>query len=99
MIDSTPGVPGGDITTEFGVVRRLPTTSRIDADVDDDFDLDLFQAGFGDANVRLRTFPPSWARHHATTVMQSEPLVDDDAPSYTRGYRAAAYGYLRHCLD
>ena len=56
-------------------------------------------ACFDDANDRLCGFPPPWARHHASSTMASEPDPDDDEPSYTRGYRAALYGYLRHSAD
>ncbi|MEE4024654.1 hypothetical protein V1Y59_16325 [Gordonia sp. PKS22-38] len=63
---------------------------------DTHLDPDLFRQGFDDANTRLNAFPPAWARHHASTIMAAARDSDDDRPSYTRGYRAALYGYLRH---
>ncbi|MAU84948.1 MULTISPECIES: hypothetical protein [Gordonia] len=89
-----------DIVTPHGVVTRLPTSFPIvDHELDGHLDPDLFQKGFEDANERLCGFPPPWARHHASSTMAVEPDPDDEEPSYTRGYRAALYGYLRHAVD
>ncbi|MEE3853522.1 hypothetical protein VZC37_24525 [Gordonia sp. LSe1-13] len=63
---------------------------------DTHLDIDLFRRGFDDANAQLDAFPPAWARHHASTIMANKRDTDDAQPSYTRGYRAALYGYLRH---
>ncbi|AZG44709.1 hypothetical protein [Gordonia insulae] len=100
MTTFDPGAPELDITTAHGIVTRLPTSFPIiDPELDGHLDPDLFQKGFDDANSRLDTFPRSWARHHASTTMAAAPAADDDEPSYTRGYRAALYGYLRHSAD
>lgn len=97
MNPSTPEWPELDIVTPYGIVTRLPTSFPImDPELDGHLEPDLFQTGFDDANARLCALPPSWARHHATNVMDTEPDLDADDPSYTRGYRAAMYGYLRH---
>ncbi|MDR2281396.1 MAG: hypothetical protein LBE07_11155 [Gordonia sp. (in: high G+C Gram-positive bacteria)] len=99
-MSSTPEYPELDIVTPYGIVTRLPTSFPIiDPELDGHLDPCLFQAGFDDANMRLSAFPPSWARHHASTVLDTEPALDDDEPSYTRGYRAALYGYLKHTSD
>ena len=86
-----------DIVTEHGVVTRLPTSIPIyDADLDAALDPDLFQQGFCDAEAELAGMPPAWARHLAATTLDVPPPEDDEEPSYTRGYRAALYGHLRH---
>jgi hypothetical protein len=95
-----PDLPELDIVTPHGVVTRLPTSFPIyDAELDAHLDPDLFQQGFTDALTSLDEMPSSWARHHASTIMACPPDPDDDEPSYTRGYRAALYGHLRHSRD
>lgn len=86
--------------TPGGVVTRLPTSFPIvDPELDGHLDPDLFQQGFDDANARLCAFPRAWARHLADSTMATPPEPEDEEPSYTRGYRAALYGYLRHSSD
>ena len=96
MTTFDPDLPELDIVTEYGVVTRLPTSFPLyDAELDQHLDPDLFQRGFADATAELDSLPPSWARHHASSIMACPPAPDDDEPSWTRGYRAALYGHLR----
>ncbi|MGV9712085.1 hypothetical protein ACWDTI_15640 [Gordonia sp. NPDC003424] len=100
MTTHDTGLPALDTPTADGVVTRLPTSFPIvDPELDAHLDPDLFQRGFEDALSRLDSLPRTWARHHASTTMASAPDPDDDEPSYTRGYRAGLYGYLRHAKD
>ena len=97
MTATGPELPELDIVTDHGVVTRLPTSFPIyDADLDAHLDPDLFQQGFTDAMTRLEALPPTWARHHAASILAAAPDPADDEPSHTRGYRAALYGHLRH---
>ncbi|HEY9312362.1 hypothetical protein [Williamsia sp.] len=102
MTTIEPDLPELDIVTQYGVATRLPTSfPLIDPELDDALDPDLFQHGFDDALTRLESMPAPWALHFATLTMAAEPdlTAADPAraePSYTRGYRAALYGYLRH---
>jgi hypothetical protein len=90
-------LPDLDIVTEYGIVTRLPTSFPIyDADLDEHLDPDLFQKGFDDAEAALCALPAPWARQLASSTLDCPPDPDDEEPSYTRGYRAALYGYLRH---
>lgn len=70
-----------------------------DPDLDEHLDPDQFRQGFEDGTARLAILPRPWARHHASSTIASSPDPDDDEPSWTRGYRAALYGYLRHSVD
>ncbi|MDL9936416.1 hypothetical protein QSJ18_06655 [Gordonia sp. ABSL1-1] len=94
-----PEFPPLDIVTPYGTATRLPTSfPLIDPELDSALDPDHFQQGFDDAITRLESLPAPWARQLASTTMAAEPdpdLTEDDR-SYTRGYRAALYGYLRH---
>lgn len=100
MTTTNSELPGLDIVTTHGVVTRLPTSFPIiDPELDAHLDPDLFQRGFTDALARLDALPPTWARHHASSSLAVAPDPDDDEPSYTRGYRAGLYGYLRHTRD
>ncbi|GAC69730.1 hypothetical protein [Gordonia soli] len=97
MTPHEPELPELDIVTEYGIVTRLPTSFPIyDADLDEHLDPDLFQQGFVDAAGELDRMPCTWAHHHASRILACPPPEDDDEPSYTRGYRAAMYGHLRH---
>ncbi|EON31527.1 MULTISPECIES: hypothetical protein [Gordonia] len=90
-------LPELDIVTEHGVVTRLPTSFPIyDAELDEHLDPDLFQQGFLDAAADLDALPAPWARQLASSTLACPPHPDDEEPSYTRGYRAALYGHLRH---
>ncbi|GAB93091.1 hypothetical protein [Gordonia rhizosphera] len=100
MTTIDPDLPELDIVTAHGTVTRLPTSFPIiDPELDGHLDPDLFQKGFEDGNARLLTLPPAWARHHASSILACAPDPHDDEPSYTRGYRAALYGHLRHARD
>lgn len=97
MTTIEPDLPELDIVTQYGVATRLPTSfPLIDPELDVALDHDLFQHGFDDALTRLESMPTPWAHHFATLTMAAEPDLTADEPSYTRGYRAALYGYLRH---
>lgn len=86
-----------DIVTPYGTVTRLPTSYPIiDPELDDALDPDLFQKGFDDGLAQLGEMPATWARHLAGTILACPPDLDADDPSYTRGHRAACYGFLRH---
>ncbi|MFW0796807.1 hypothetical protein AAFP30_23580 [Gordonia sp. CPCC 205515] len=100
MTSNNTDLPDIDIVTAHGVVTRLPTSFPIiDPELDACLDPDLFQKGFADAVAVLDALPKPWARHHAASTMATAPDTDDDEPSYTRGYRAALYGHLRHARD
>jgi len=95
--DHGDDLPDLDIVTPYGVVTRLPTSFPIyDAELAAHLDADLFQKGFEDAEAELCALPLPWRMRLATKVLDSPPDPDDDEPSYTRGYRAAMYGYVRH---
>lgn len=74
----------------------LPSYSIIDPELDAHLDPDLFQRGFSDGLAHLATLPPAWARNYAATTTSTAPDPDDEEPSYTRGFRAALWGFLKH---
>ncbi|AUH68897.1 MULTISPECIES: hypothetical protein [Gordonia] len=77
-------------------VTRLPTSyPLVDPELDVCLDPDLFQQGFDESLAYLSSLPPTWARHHAASVLENGTDPDDDL-SYQRGYRAGLYGFLRH---
>lgn len=79
-----------------GSIPCLPSYSIIDPELDAHLDPDLFQRGFKDGLAHLEALPKAWARNYAATVTATAPDPDDDEPSYTRGFRAALWGFLKH---
>lgn len=72
-----------------------PESALADAELDASLDAQRFEQGFDDASNHLDGLPVAWARHHANSVLADRHAADPDDPSYSRGYRAALYGFLR----